>query len=482
MKENIKGRVPLGAIQGPPGTGKTSVIELFAEENLPDIITGNDRILIMYIGPTNYLVLDAYWRIVTILLRKGIDLKTILKSLRVFGSRIKASKTNNPLILPDNTIIDVDALKLATGDINTEDVRLIFTTEFQRLSRRLKGSYERIHIIVDEGSKSPYFRIFLPLAEKLVANPESYPESLLVLGDPQQAIAIPEEFKEFNIPLLMTYVRELLRRYNVEKRYWKMLDVTFRLPKPSHEPISYGYYDGKLSALYSSRNRLNAIKDVVLDNRNKILQDLRNVGVNIYDPATQAIVNAIDNALSSDIPLVLIETRRFGSGDTFEPQRTKYAFIASSYLQAASNKTEHPFDVAVTAPYSDLVGSIAFRFDRMRLSKRVGKPRITTVQSVIGGESDVIVTMLGKEWIIKRMIPKPFSAIFASDLYETLYIREPEMLNVQLSRHKSLLVVIGNISNLKRLSIGRDNRIAKTGEKLLNLAEEEKAIYVNLSR
>ena len=172
----------------------------------------------------------------------------------------------------------------------------------------------------------------------------------------------------------------------------------------------------------------------------------------------------------------------FRRGDTFDDTRASLALTVSSFLQAAASKSNYAFEVAITAPYSDLVNTVEFRFDRRGLSSAIGKPRITTVQSIIGGEADVVVTMLGKEWSLEdlRLAPPSYRQRAMMDFYETLYPREPEVLNVQLSRHKSMLVVIGNIGRLRWLRVGRDDRIAKTGERLLSLVEEGKAVYVNL--
>jgi hypothetical protein len=44
---------------------------------------------------------------------------------------------------------------------------------------------------------------------------------------------------------------------------------------------------------------------------------------------------------------------------------------------------------------------------------------------MLGGEDDIIISLLGKEW----------SAGANDDEGETIYFREPENLNVQFSRH-----------------------------------------------
>jgi len=58
---------------------------------------------------------------------------------------------------------------------------------------------------------------------------------------------------------------------------------------------------------------------------------------------------------------------------------------------------------------------------------------------MLGGEDDIIISLLGKEW----------SARANYDEGETIYFREPENLNVQLSRHRLMLIVIGNLQKLR---------------------------------
>jgi hypothetical protein len=94
-----------------------------------------------------------------------------------------------------------------------------------------------------------------------------------------------------------------------------------------------------------------------------------------------------------------------------------------------------------------------------------------TVQSMIGGERDLVVTMLGKE----------YAASEGADMFATLYAREPELLNVQLSRHRRLLVATGCVECLERFRLRRgrapDERISRTGGKISELVESGEAVY-----
>jgi hypothetical protein len=103
---------------------------------------------------------------------------------------------------------------------------------------------------------------------------------------------------------------------------------------------------------------------------------------------------------------------------------------------------------------------------------RRGLPSIDTltVQSMIGGERRFIVTMLGKEYISD-----------ITEQYTTLYAREPELLNVQLSRHSGLLTMIGCVDCLSKFASERSKlgyeKIANTANKLMDLINNGEAIY-----
>jgi hypothetical protein len=111
--------------------------------------------------------------------------------------------------------------------------------------------------------------------------------------------------------------------------------------------------------------------------------------------------------------------------------------------------------------------SIDFQMGRVRL--RFDNSH--TVQAMIGGEQDFVVTMLGKE----------YAASDWAEAFATLYAREPELLNVQLSRHRRLLVAIGCVECLKNFRLRRggidDERISETGKKMMELIEGGRAVY-----
>jgi hypothetical protein len=88
-----------------------------------------------------------------------------------------------------------------------------------------------------------------------------------------------------------------------------------------------------------------------------------------------------------------------------------------------------------------LVGS------REELKRRI---RVSTIHSALGSEADIIVAVLGKEYKGKE------------EDKMTIYFQTPELINVQFSRHRRMLVIIGNI------------------EKLANAFEKTRTPYVSL--
>lgn len=459
MNKTVEGDISLAAVQGPPGTGKTSVVESFARDKLADFIVSENRELVVYVAPTNHLVFEAFRRVSAQLLKSGYDLRSLLKSIRVYGSKIKPFKSES------SRIGDVEAteIKQLVSDID-QDVKIVFATEFQRLSSRLADYVpNKTHIVADEASKSPFFRIFLSLAEKIAREPEEYyPHSLMVLGDPQQAITVPEEYKIIKVPILMKFVQKILRSRNLDD-YWVMLNTTFRLPNPSEDPISYGFYDGQLTARYFAKERMKELRDEILDNFTRITHILKQINLGSHSEV-EKIAYSIEEALSSNSPIVFIDSRPFRRGDTFDPDRVKLATIASAIFQVANKICQFGHSVTVTAPYSDVVNSVSFRFRRIGIPG----PNVATVQAIIGGESDVIIAPLGKEWAPDTVIDQSLT---------TIYHREPEILNVQLSRHRAMMILIGNFEKLMK---SRDQKIKKTALKLSELENEGGVVFVKV--
>ena len=453
---------PLAAVQGPPGSGKTYIVELLAEEYIADRLLEPNE-LIFYIAPTNELVFDACVRVLAAIFRKIAPdreercrwARGIPDVVRVLGYKIKSSR--RPAlrgICGDG----IEAARMVDLKID-ENVRLVFATEFQRPYIEDKKGKRPIKVIVDESSKSPYFRALIPMVRRIAANQyRDFPEALVALGDPQQAISITEYGRDI---LLMNVVRRKLREHGLEGRY-KLLDVTFRLPAPSHEPISAGYYYGLLKAMEDGSRRLSELN---FDSRNVLAQ--MNKYINASKAEVQRVVSLLEDAVNSRIPLAVLDVDAFRSNDTLDEARAKLGFYATLALLVWSGSIGGKSGLAATSIYSDMSWSIDFQMGRVGLKF----DNSYTVQAMIGGEQDFVVTMLGKE----------YAASDWAEAFATLYAREPELLNVQLSRHRRLLVAIGCVECLKNFRLRRggidDERISETGKKMMELIEGGRAVY-----
>ncbi len=454
FKKIVKGYAGLGAVQGPPGTGKTSVFDIGMRDIIDEILSGPEKKLLIYIAPTNHLVVEAFMRFVSNLFNKGFDINTILDLIRVYGSKISPCRPREKKVEIDDKQIDCDDFKKLMKNIDVRTVRFVFATEYQRVSPKIMGEPDEIRFVVDEASKTPFFRVFLSIAGKIIRNPGAYyPKSMIVLGDPQQAITIQEEFRLFNIQLLMEYVASVLSRRNLDDKYFKFLDTTFRLPGPTEHPISRGFYEGKLRAYKSFSERYRDLVrglrvEDILDKARKRLAGIRSM----ESSRIQRIIDAIDEALTTGKPLVVFKTKRFPPGDTYDPDRVKIAYISGLYLSIISqivNPEQPLYKIGITSPYSDLTYNAGYNLRKNLLEARLSPYRnivVSTVQGIIGGEADVIITMLGKEWLAHN---EPGTLSYSTGLLETMYFREHQVLNVQLSRHRLIEVIIGNIDSLQ---------------------------------
>ena len=473
--ESLKGNVTLGGVQGPPGTGKTSVVELGTRRIVHDIISSREKILVIYVAPTNHLVIEAFTRFIAQLFREGYSISQVLELVRIYGSRIAACSSKSIKI--GDTVVDCNRFKELMSTIDPNTVRFVFATEYQRVAPKITREPDEIRYIVDEASKTPFFRVFLGIAQKIIRQPEAYyPRSMIVLGDPEQAITVQEEFRKYRIKLLMYYVRDRLKRLGLEKHY-VFLDTTFRLPAPTEEPISIGFYEGKLRALESFYIRYDRYLSSAIggDAFNIVRRRLSKL-IDIHGSVETMVVNGIEEALSSRIPILVFRTKRFPSGDTYEPLRAKIAFISSLYLSILSSIAgggEPLYRVGVTAPYSDLSYSVDYSLKKVVSEESCRSAFIaTTVQAIIGGEADIIVTMLGKEW---NPIGLSYGYSIASyDIYyETMYFREHQVLNVQLSRHRLLMIMIGDNYLLEKTakSLESYKPYAKAGQSISRTME-----------
>lgn len=483
MKGSAK--APLGGVQGPPGTGKTSVVESFVHDHMADMLNDMLDELVIYIAPTNHLVAQAFERVVAALLARGYTLRDIVDRARVYGSKVTVRDCEKVFRAKgvDESPPSETALKsMVYGPVDPAVVRIVFATEYQRVSGRFTSKPGRIHLVVDEASKSPYYRAFISIADAIMRYSD-YPASLVVLGDPEQAITVPETFRAQRVSLLMNKVMYLVRQHGLERDNFVMLDTTYRLPGPSEQPISHGFYDDRLRAYEPARWRLRSLRELFEDTRTRVERMLRSTVS--WSTELDKLFNAVYEAVTSEKPLVVVETGEFSAprtASTYDKRRTKLGLEVSLILQAYARAARElgsyaEFSTMVIAPYSDIVTNVAFNF-KHSYGQYFEPPLSATVQAVIGGEADAVVAILGKEYSGRS----DYDPWVDDNFYQTMYYNEPQVLNVQLSRHHKLMVVIGAVRKLARAGgswAGR--RLSRTAQKMLELAERGDAVWVRLA-
>ena len=441
--------VSLTAIQGPPGTGKTSMYVVALSDSLDKGYVSND-VKALYIAPTNQLVIETLTRYFEMMFSKGYEPRDLLPTVRVYGSKI------SPLSYGDREIVrrlnvEESELKKVCKYID-DDTLVIFTTEWQRVSGRVTGHFNA-HMLVDEASRSPFFRPFVTVADNIARRFSQGEEvelapSLSVVGDPQQAVALESEYQLTGKGLLiMNKVINILERLGLKERNYSFLRYTKRIPAPSERPISIAFYDGELRSSVDARTRLRELSSVKVDER--LVNKLPNRRL------AQMLHNVLEMALGSACPLILIRTTPFPRRETYHSERVMVASYVALLLSKMLADNKLFYSLAVIAPYSDLVLSSKLYFNRLLEIAGIDRremmttPTFTTVQSMLGNEADIVISILGKEWVGSDL----------EDLYLTIYYREPELLNVQLSRHRRLQVVIGDPIRLRSASAGLRRRI-----------------------
>jgi len=429
----------IALIQGPPGTGKTTLLrEVIAKlYNTLD----KDECLV-YIAPTNKLVADMLKAVVNIYTIHGKGTEDLKREVRVYGSKFRWGKY----------------AKL--NDKIDENVKIVISTEYQRFPIR----NVRLHILVDEASKSPLHRPFITIANELIrALEESSVKDLLmslsVVGDPKQAIGLGAEFGTTygrNLLLMINLIRGLLtfegrevsydvditseaRKY-LRGKYYEFLNTTYRLPEPTESPISIGYYDGELRAHHRASDVFKRF-----DVRDYIVEWARNQGDNLLNKAVECVYEAV----KTERPLIYVHVK--GLGFRNEYLRNSYVYydehrarIGVAFASALGLVTGT--NVSVVTTYTDQWIQMKLMYEqRYKPILKKMHPNVNirfgTVHSFLGSEDENIVAILGKEYI-------GATSTIINDWYVTMYFNEPEVLNVQLSRHKGLLVIIGNLARM----------------------------------
>jgi len=473
-----EGDLPIAGIRGPPGTGKTKVMEglVHNEEVMDELLNGKKFI---YVAPTNELTTSGLARalrpIIQILGGSEPSIDKILSKIRIYGSAIPSPCFGNELnelkmvAGVSDDVLKKTLKKMVSGGI--DDATFIFTTSYQSVSSKMRGSDYKFVLFIDEASKMPFHLPFNPLSDaQLTALAQGNPgvlHGLVIVGDERQAVAVGPEYQGYGKYLLaLPKIEKILREKG--SRQFMTLDTTFRLPEPTQQPIGEGFYEDtgiQLKAIEDAEKRLeNRLRNIDWEER---LSGCRN-RVSDKGNLWNMVTGSVESALSSLIPVIIVNTKNIiGAGENSEPVRVR---LAAYYAISLKCLLGNSVGISVIAPYIDLVEDARYYLRKIGGAKV--NIRFLTVQSMLGGEDDIIISLLGKEW----------SAGANDDEGETIYFREPENLNVQFSRHRLMLIVIGNLQKLrnsaaKAAQIGglrglhtEASRIRKTIDTLLGLA------------
>jgi hypothetical protein len=425
---------------GPPGTGKTAVINIAEFE----VFEGIDRDeAVIYVAPTNRLVRESAVRTLALLLSKGYSRSELSGLIRVYGSQFKPEHLN-------------------------EDVRIVFTTPYQPGALKSLSRIKRtVHLMVDEASTTPlhgpFIEIAMAMADVIRRKQLEWIYSFSVIGDPMQAIAeeyTPQEkFKLLIVGRLLLEsmpkderervlqnppeLFELAEKYSSDFNFkYSFLEYTYRIPRPTESIVSKSFYKEKLKGVESYDQRL---KDIKLEAPGLTLNVLQRCLI----LNESNIRNKLDNALDSQMPVVYIEDkgpaylvkegRRPKELEELDVKRARAASEIAAYL--ATSTLDH-VRIDVLTPYVEMKTQIQSHLNSLigsmsglkSLKRRI---RVSTVHSALGSEADIVVAVLGKEYRGREQA-------------ETIYFQTPDLVNVQFSRHKRLLVIIGNIKRLAR--------------------------------
>jgi len=425
-------------VQGPPGTGKTTVFHEIIR-NWHEKLDKDE--VMLYIAPTNKLVADMLIRIASVYYSLGKSKDDLKREVRVYGSRFKYGEFSKMRAPVDN------------------EVRIILTTEYQRIHELARKRY---HLMIDEASKSPIHKPLITLSDELIhmlsSSTEDYLlESLNVIGDPKQAIALGEEYKgRKDLLLLLNLMRSLLPeelREEVDEgvmditdaahealkgKYYEFLEVTRRIPAPSESPISIGFYSGKLRAYRSACEVLKELENKWNPNYARQLRG--------ESEEFSKVVDLIEEAITAGLPMIYVHVsggkwRSYLFPDIlFDERRARIGLLFAKTISMVLGE-----NVTIVSPYVDqqLQMKLRIRYEyegAIKPMEEGGRISFNTIHRMLGAEDSHIVAVLGKE----------YSSFSHGD--RTIYFLEPELLNVQFSRHKSCLIIIGDIFLLRRMA------------------------------
>jgi len=416
----------IALVQGPPGTGKTTIFEHTINDILDSL---SKEEILLYIAPTNQLVADMLKRVAAIYRYKG-KINEIKRELRIYGSQFKYDEYTDL-----NKRID-------------DDVRLVLTTTYQR---NYFTQSKDIYMLVDEASKSPLYQPFITMTGDLInVIGRLRLKSICVIGDPKQAITLGSDYKGKGKDLLImnALIKGLLQQKGITINNnediiklakanlptFELLDITYRMPKPTHEAVSQAFYEGLLNAKDDVSNRVKDLNECYNKNIARAISTI--------DDKFKKAVNIIENAISTNRGMIYIEIKGTYKPDNYgfnyEPERGEAGIYLATCLSAITGRR-----TMVLTTYSDQWLQMQLKFERDILPKVRNYNQLindlitfSTVDKQIGSEEDIVVCILGKEYYSNKEQP-------------TRYYSEPELLNVQLTRHKRLLCIIGNLQKLR---------------------------------
>jgi hypothetical protein len=434
---------PFSGVRGPPGTGKTALAEAaLTSKRVEDELV--DKIF-LYEAPTNELVTSAFMRLMTLTVDDCQSAKEFLRSVRLYGSMVprpyiagEAQQLKN--LCPDITEND---LRAVTEGAITEDVKYVFATEFQRASARAKIP-PKFLAFIDEASTSPFYLPYTPfsdaaLKEMAQGKWRGLIEGLVVVGDERQAIGVGPDYQGWGERLLvLPMIKQMLETLDAQNQFYHLRE-TLRLPAPTEDPLDEGFYSdlGGLQAVEDFRDRYKQLRLHEWQEKWERCAKLAEL--------TYIVSKKVETALSSQLPVIVLNTKQsYGSGERIEPRR-----VSLSIKLAALFKCLYPqLEVAVTGPYRDLVSTAKLNY--IRKFRQLGTVQFLSVQSILGKEADVVISVLGKEYT-------------GSDDMQTIYFMEPNNLNVQLSRHRGMLIIIGDLIRLRNSAAKEAKRRGLTG-------------------
>jgi len=463
---------------GPPGTGKTAIFN-FVQKEIFDELDKDE--VIVYIAPTNRLVEECAVRTLSYLLIKGFEERDLRNLIRAYGSRFKAEPFK-------------------------EHVKIVFTTPYQPGALKSLYNMKRIvHLMIDEASTTPLHKPFIDLAMSMVnvikTGHIDWLSSFSVIGDPMQAVTeefkLQEKFKFLIVGrVLMESIpqneRDIIREdppkiFELSKKYisslgvkYFFLDNTYRIPRPTEYLVSIPFYNGMLKGVEDFKLRLRNIKQETPTLTSKILSRCKHINNKIKD--------TLDNALDSQIPIVYL--RDTGPAYTYKVQQsiktgrrppeieevdTFRASLSCNIAAYLLSSTVSWIKLEVLTPYVEMKTQIQLGLRQLigeeleqKLRHRV---KVSTIHSALGSEADIIIVTMGKEY-------KGESGA------ETIYFQTPELVNVQFSRHRRFLVIIGNIERLVKdfEKVEYAKNITKVNEALNKLHQEGLILRLDVSK